>query len=348
MVLAFLLALYGCITAQPIIYPGMSISDFRALLPGQIPEHLRFYGTYEKDTIINNVKGKWIYDFKSDVLKSAEFHSLIHIVPLQSENNPEKFLETYNTALDETNQLIKFYKEKYGKPDKYTKTDFTTDNFTGRMLVNCIWEFKNLKIQISLNFYGLPENNQYVTNSALITYKFQSKIVFLENYNSKADLANENVVPGITLENFAKIYPELFPKGILESGQSNFRNKLYNLDGYWYYRFKNDTLDNYGYYYSINNSNLLNEGNFRKCLSSTKAIIQEYTGYFGTPDSLFEGQQTFIDPSIKKHWGYKVIEAYWIENNQKIKVGFDFNGGKGQYFFNVYVKYFRKEYPYFD
>jgi len=158
--------------------------------------------------------------------------------------------------------------------------------------------------------------------------------------------SQEKAAVGMTIEEVKKIYPDL-KTDTNENGTAFSRpEKLNGLDVEWGYRFKEKKLD---WIYFDKYINELNEANFKTCLSATRQLVKDYTKLYGMPDTTITGDTTFIDPYIKKHWGYNVLEARWKNyNGMKIKVEFTFMGGKGQYAFLVKSNYFEKNYPYYD
>jgi len=145
---------------------------------------------------------------------------------------------------------------------------------------------------------------------------------------------------------FAKVFPALFPKGVKMSGQWHREQELYGLSGSWAYQFEDGLLKWFLFDKYIDE---INDINFKKCLFAANQLIKDYTKQYGKPDTIFTGNTSFVDPYIKSHWGYDVIEAQWYNvNGMKIKIEFTFMGGKGDYHFLVKINYFDKNYPYFD
>jgi len=151
---------------------------------------------------------------------------------------------------------------------------------------------------------------------------------------------------GMDVNDFGKVFPELFPNGVGLTGQWGREEKLYGLNGSWAYRFENGKLNWMHYDKYIDE---INDTNFNKCLSATKQLLKDYTKQYGKPDTTIIGNTHFIDPYKKHHWGYDVLEARWKDyKGMKIKVEFTFMGGKGDYHFLVVINYFDKNYPYYD
>lgn len=150
----------------------------------------------------------------------------------------------------------------------------------------------------------------------------------------------------MSLDSVRKIYPE--------TGESTYGSTItlirteviYDFEGDWGYRFENNKLS--WIHWDVYVDSLTNK-NFNKCLKATKKIIKDYSKEYGKPDTLIRGNQKFVDPMKKHHWGYDVLEARWYNyKGMKISVEFTFMGGKGEYHLLVKVNYFSKDYPYFD
>ncbi len=158
--------------------------------------------------------------------------------------------------------------------------------------------------------------------------------------------AQSKVVIGMTLEDVNKLYPNLKSTTYENTITLERPENLYGLDDTWGYRFEGGKLT---WIFFDKYIQEINDTNFRKCLSATKHLINDYTRFYGKPDTTIIGDTSFIDPYKKHHWGYNVIEARWKNyENMKIKVEFTFMGGKGQYSFLVKICFFDKDYPYYD
>ncbi len=159
-------------------------------------------------------------------------------------------------------------------------------------------------------------------------------------------MAQEKASIGMSLAQVKHIYPNAQVDSN-ENGITLSRpDTCYQLDGTWGYRFKEDKLMWIFFHRSFKE---INGTNFQKCLSSTRQLIKDFTHFYGKADTALPGDTTFIDPVKHRHWGYNVLEARWKNfNGMKIKIQFDFLGGKGDYAFLVIINYFDKDYPYYD
>jgi len=150
----------------------------------------------------------------------------------------------------------------------------------------------------------------------------------------------------MTIDEVKKIYPNLKSTTYENTITLERPETLYGLEDKWGYRFEGGKLT---WIFFDKYINEINDTNFHKCLSATRHLINDYTRFYGMPDTTIVGDTNFIDPYKKHHWGYGVMETRWKNyNNMKIKVEFNFMGGKGQYSFLVKICFFDKNYPYYD
>ncbi len=158
--------------------------------------------------------------------------------------------------------------------------------------------------------------------------------------------SQNDIHTGITKTEFCKINPELTGSIYENTETFTIPSNMFGLEDEWAFRFENDTLT-WIFFHKYNDS--ITKENFDLCLSSTEQIIAKYTEQYGNPDTTIVGDRNFVDPYEKWHWGYDVIEARWNNvNGMKLKVEFDFFGGKGVFNFMVIVNFFDKDYPYFN
>jgi hypothetical protein len=151
---------------------------------------------------------------------------------------------------------------------------------------------------------------------------------------------------GMTLEEVAKLFPNAEETRHERTITITYPDTLHGLADRWGFNFEGGKLRSMMFHKYISE---LNETNFNKCLKATKAIIADYTEWYGEPDSVTTGKTKFVDPYKKKHWGYDVLEARWSNvSGEKMKVEFTFLGGKGEYQFLVVVTHFPKDYPYYE
>ena len=171
-------------------------------------------------------------------------------------------------------------------------------------------------------------------------------ITFISLFIISAMFSQSLATIGMTMDEVNKIYPDM-EKSTYENTTTLSRpENLYGLDGTWGYRFENDKLT---WIYFNKYIDDINNQNFKKCLSATKQLLKAYTKKYGKPETTTIGNPKFVDPYKKIHWGYNVIQARWADyEGMKIKLEFNFMGGKGDYHFLVKTNYFDKSYPYYD
>lgn len=151
---------------------------------------------------------------------------------------------------------------------------------------------------------------------------------------------------GMGLKDVKKLYPNARESKYEKEITLTKEDTLHGLISSWGLNFTDDKLKWMLFSKYIGE---LNDENFKKCLKATKDIIADYTKCYGEPDELITGNQKYVDPYKKKHWGYDVIEARWKNvNGEKMKVEFTFMGGKGVYQFLVVINHFHKDYPYYE
>lgn len=150
---------------------------------------------------------------------------------------------------------------------------------------------------------------------------------------------------GMDMYLFKMIYPKVIPVNAPTSGQWGRKDTLYGLPGSWAYNFAEGKLDWCLWDIYIDS---ITKPNFEKCLAAAKALIKKYTDDYGKPTEYKVTDTTYHDPYVKRHWGYDVIDAKWMNDKIKFKIEFAFMGGKGQYHFLVKMGFFDKDYPYWD
>lgn len=158
-------------------------------------------------------------------------------------------------------------------------------------------------------------------------------------------LSQPKVKIGMTMEEVQKIFPNTTSSTYENTITLSRPDTLFGLADEWGYRFEDNKLNWIFFSKYIDD---LNKENFHKCLTATANLMKEYADFYGLPDSVIIGDTTFIDPLVKHHWGYDVIEAQWKNaQGMKIDIEFRFMGGKGEYHFIVSINIFDKTYPYF-
>ena len=157
-------------------------------------------------------------------------------------------------------------------------------------------------------------------------------------------MENKQVYIGMSINDFKTIYPEIVPENYKPTQSFKRKETIADIDGEWYYDFKDSRLK---WFMFDRYFNEINQANFDKCLNASKEIITDYKKKYGAPIKIEEGETTFKDPYKERHWGYDVIKSVWQTDKMKILVEFHFMGGKGEYNFIVKIAFQDKDYKYF-
>ncbi len=173
--------------------------------------------------------------------------------------------------------------------------------------------------------------------------KLLSILIF---FSSTISFSQQKAKIGMSLHEAKKQYPYAKESKYQDEINLTVEDSLHGLVSAWGLNFKEDKLTWILFSKYIGE---LSDANFKKCLKATKEIIADYTKWYGEPDEEITGNQKYVDPYKKKHWGYDVLEARWKNvNGEKMKVEFAFMGGKGEYQLLVVVNHFHKDYPYYE
>lgn len=149
---------------------------------------------------------------------------------------------------------------------------------------------------------------------------------------------------GVSINEFKKKFPQMNTQQYEDEVTFSDKEKVAGLDASWSYRFKQGVLE---WIFLHKYIDKVNKGNFDKSLVWTKKIIADFIKIYGDPDKIEYGNTNFIDPYEKKHWGYDVIRAVWLNaEKMKIKVRFTFKGGKGEYSFLISIDFHEKNYSF--
>jgi hypothetical protein len=144
----------------------------------------------------------------------------------------------------------------------------------------------------------------------------------------------ETIRIGMSLEEFMKQHPDtVIPAG--GTGQWTTGASVVGLPGQWSFTFEKSRL---AWFVFDSYVNEIDKTHFDRCLAAARSIVREYTERLGKPYRSADGPQEFIDPLVKHHWGYKVLEAAWKTAGEKYLVRYVFFGGKGEYHFIVTIE----------
>ena len=176
-----------------------------------------------------------------------------------------------------------------------------------------------------------------------INSKSDDKIV-TDNNKKQKTMLDKNIYIGMSIEEFKKICPETV-KGEYKPTQSFMKSEVIaGIDGGWYFDFVDSKLQWYLWDIYITD---INQDNFDKSLTAIKKIIEIYKKKYGEPTTYTEGKTKYIDPYKQRHWGYDVINAYWVTDKIKFANEFKFFGGKGEYSFILKIEFHDSSYKYF-
>ncbi|MBU0487007.1 MAG: hypothetical protein KKD31_03545 [Bacteroidetes bacterium] len=336
--------------AQQTVRIGMTAEEFRTKLPGIIPDVMDYNKEMQFKEKQHNIAGQWTFRIKNNFLLSASFQGDNRVIAL----------EDFDEWTESARLIIADYTKTYGKPKSYENGEcnyidpldnsFSSNESSRALYHEAVWETKTTNIKITCDY-----RSNYFEDFDLGTPSGPREYCYyyfcIEHSPSKTKTDAKEADPGrfflgMSVDDFAKKFPSLFPKGVKISGQWGRDEDLHGLAGDWTYRFEDGILTwiHFQKYYDD-----ITATNFQTCLSATNQLISEYTAAFGKPDNTIVGDTTFIDPYKKHHWGYDVKEVQWKNyQGMKIKIEFSFLGGKGDYNFMVVVNYFDKDYPYFD
>ncbi len=328
------------------IWPGMSISQFRSVRPHIVPDKVPFNRHLEKKDQFLAMQGVWSFDFKNGILNKISFLSRGDGV-FSLENNADKELAkqlaVYKKRLKRTEQALR---KLMGPPSKVS--DFLSrqkpKDQTSTTVYSATWKKDKLLVRLELNFEGY--SGLQMNNAAASPLRYEILVSF-QGAGATGDIPGHGWAPGMNAKAFANMEKELLPDGLAEKGQWGVKKIVHGVQGDWTFTFDRGKLDWYSFTRWWREPTELNAKSFSEGLAAARALIKEYRARYGKPISFYEKNASFRDPKKYHHWGYDVIEAKWITPKSKIKVSFDFEGGKGQYSLFLEVGVFRRDYPCF-
>lgn len=332
------------------IWPGMGISRFRVVRPGIVPKELPFNRHLKKEGRFLGMDGTWSFDFENGILKTVSFRSTGDGVFSLEDAGDERLAKQFALYKKRLKHVEQNLKKSMGTPaiatdllSKY-KTDREKKHIS-TTLYSASWQKDKLIAKLELDFEGYPG---FLTTNAPPAYSLHYNIsVSFSGVGKKASIQGHRWYPGMAAQTFAGMEKGLLPNGLAEKGQWSKKEKIYGVEGSWSYVFDQGKLDCYSFNRWWQEPSDVNAENFSKGLKAARALIKEYKTKYGKPMSYYERNTSFKDPAKYHHWGYEVIEAKWERPKEKIKVSFEFNGGKQQYFLLLNVSVFNKDYPYF-
>ncbi len=149
---------------------------------------------------------------------------------------------------------------------------------------------------------------------------------------------------GLDVSSFAKIYPDIVGNKIDDNFQYNTDEIIFNLKGKWAYNFSEGKLEWIMFNSYCNN---IDKKNFALYLTDTERVVSLLQGKYGMPVELNYNEKKYIDPFVKRHWGYDVVSAIWRTGKMDFKVSFKFAGARGEYNFLMKMEFHEVGYKYF-
>ncbi|MBN2496862.1 MAG: hypothetical protein JXR96_19885 [Deltaproteobacteria bacterium] len=350
--MAIMLAgLPGSAAERGLVWPGMRLEDFRALRPGVVPDEIPFDRDLERQGRFGELDGRWQLEVRDGRLREACFCAAgqgIFALRDDAETRAELAAERerYKRKLGDLAGLLE---QALGAPPAKTVQGPLANAAKGeayqtRILHRASWKRGELEVSLRLRFLGEP--GLQVSNAAASPLRHELCVTFA-GIGAAGDVPGQRFHPGMPAAELARLEPALLPRGLAVKGQWGEKAELAGVAGEWTYDFEGGELDwvRFSRYWREDE---LTAESFAAGLRAARALIARYTAELGKPQASYEKSTRFRDPRRDHHWGYDVIEARWTKPRGKLKVGFDFHGGKGVYFLLLEVSVFRKDYPYFD
>jgi hypothetical protein len=334
-----------------VLWPGMSISEFRAAHPGIVPDKISFDRQLERKGVFHELEGLWRFEFKDGLLLLVTFSAEGEgVFPFGKDETDTKLDEQFKQFKQKLGATAKLLEQALKSPPKVTKHGPTINaakgkSYTSQTLYSASWEQDKLQVTLTLRLLG--ESEMQLTNSDVSPLRYVLSVSF-GGVGGPGSIPGQKWQPGISAAAFAKIERKLLPCGLAEKGQWGEKATLHGVTGEWVYSFDKGKLGWYGFSKYWSEAGEITPENFDKGLTAARALIAYYTTKLGKPQASSEKNTRFKDPAKIRHWGYEVIEARWVSPQGKLKVSFDFHGGKGVYFLLLKVGVFRKDYPFFD
>ena len=325
------------LNAQKVV-PGATLEDFKKAYPGIVPDKTSYNESISRVEQLGHFNGSWYFDFKNDSLESATYSCNLGGKPKLG--CVSTYMKYYSFFSGDMGQPLRVISAK----DTFLREDRKRVENTDTVLF-ASFRSKNTRIVMGIYFTGSQKvtmdpsdmvNQNMINGPAAYNY-YVFTIHCLPIKDNKAADAWK-FYPGMSVNEFAKVIPELFPNGVGVSGQWGVDEKLMGLAGGWAFEFKSSYLDwaMWNYY-----AGKYDQTTFMNCLRSARGIIADYTKKYGTPKMVTDNPK-YRDPMKDHHWGYEVLKATWDKGTYDIEIVFDFMGGKGQYNLLVKVEEHRK------
>lgn len=146
-----------------------------------------------------------------------------------------------------------------------------------------------------------------------------------------------------SLEQFKLDFPNLIV-GNDTNKQYTINSAIEEIEGKWSFTFKENKL--FWYIFNAYEYNFSKQ-TFNIFLESTNKIIDLFSKKFGNPFKIESKNLVYIDPFVKRHYGYNVKSALWSTPNTDFKVQFKFSGSRGDYYFLLKIDFHAPNYEYF-
>ena len=166
---------------------------------------------------------------------------------------------------------------------------------------------------------------------------------FLKTNKNQTIMDKKKIYVGMNFSDFKEQNPAIIGEETNQNRQYSFDEEFYGLKGDWSYDFKDGMLT---WFIWDNYEEDITQENFDLTLAATLKLIEDYKKIYGEPEKYEEVDLTFKDPYKERHWGYDVIYAIWTTENMKIRIIFNFMGGKGMYNFLVQMDFHNADYEY--
>ena len=339
------------VDSSKILWPGISISEFRAARPGFVPDKIPFDRHLERKGVFHELEGLWRFEFKDGLLRRVTFSAEGEgVFPFGKDETDAKLAEQYKQFKHKLGTTAKLLEQALKSPPRVTKHGPIANaakgrSYTSQTLYSADWAQEALQVTLSLRFFG--ESGMQLNNSDVSPLRYVLNVSF-SGVGKHGSIPGQKWHPGMSAAAFAELERKLLPCGLAEKGQWGFKALLHGVKGEWTYSFDEGRLGWYGFSKYWSEADEITAENFDKGLATARSLIASYTKMLGKPQSLKERNTQFKDPTKIRHWGYDVIEARWVSPQGKLTVSFDFHGGKGVYFLLLKVGVFRKDYPFFD
>lgn len=332
---AFLFSLM--LSAQKVT-PGISVDEFKKLNPGIVPDNVTYNESVSRQEQLGHFNGSWYFDFKRDTLQTVTYSCNLGSKPKGG------YVKTYMA-------YYSLFNKDMGQPIRSIQTNDTVLREDRKRVENtdtvvfAAWNNKNTRIVMGIYYTGnrkvKMDASDMVSQNLINAEDERNYYVFtIRCLPIKTEKAPDawQFYPGMHINEFSKIIPELFPNGVGINGQWGKDEQLVGLKGGWAYQFKNSTLEwmMWDYY-----AGKYDQTTFMNCLRSARSIIAEYSKIYGTPKMVTDNAK-YRDPAKDHHWGYEVLKATWDKGTYDIEIVFDFMGGKGMYDLLVKIEEHKK------